>query len=189
MKEQILNNLIEMSDIDMCGNYGEMGYKLEGKKGVLLSNWDKFNKYPNFMEWLENSYELECSDEWIIDYDLDKCYRVVGNSYGWQIQIRINDTGEIITPDSDIDLWVEYCKVDLNRTENRCLPYFMVERLKSETDFELIQDDFEHGFYGKTDKPAEIAKKIFQDTDYKDLIFVLDYSGQFSIGFSLYGRR
>src|SRR5690554_2608429 len=111
MKEQVLNALLDSGEIEqICSEYGEQGYILEvGKEAILFANWNNFDKYPNFMEWLENNYELEWLDEWIIDYDYSKAYRISPDSYNWQQQVRITDCGELITPDSDIEDWIEYC--------------------------------------------------------------------------------
>ena len=37
--------------IDFCSEYGEIGYKIsEGKKAILFSDWNDFDKYPRIME-------------------------------------------------------------------------------------------------------------------------------------------
>jgi len=189
--EKVLDSLLENSVIDEhCLSYGEIGYNLgEGRKGILLANWNKFDKHSNFMEWLEQHYELEWSDEWIVDYNDLTAYRTTADSYSWQQQFRITDCGELITPNSDIEDWVEHCKFDRNnyKVANSCLPDFMEEQLE-EAGFTLLEEDFEDGWYGKNDNPTEIAERIFDDTEYNELIFVLDSVGQFAITFKVYGR-
>jgi hypothetical protein len=39
----------------------------------------------------EAGYELEYSDEWFVDYNYDKAYRTVEDSYHWQCQIHFTD--------------------------------------------------------------------------------------------------
>lgn len=190
MREQLLNALLESGEIEnICSNYGEQGYNLEeGKKAILLANWNNFDKYPNFMEWLEENYELEWSDEWIIDYDCDKAYRTSPDSYGWQQQFRITDSGELITPDSDIEDWIEYCVMTDYKQQARCLPDFIDRELLIEEGFYLISEDNANGLYGRTDDPNKIAEEVFNETEYTEIIFILDSVSQFELEFSVYAR-
>lgn len=74
-------------DIDISYEYGEPGYLLDDdKKAILFSNWDDFSKYPNIKNFLEEHYEIEWYNEWIVDYDDDRgiCYRNSPDSYHWQ---------------------------------------------------------------------------------------------------------
>jgi hypothetical protein len=186
-----LDNLLENGAIEeACFEYGEQGYTLpENKVGILFANWNKFDKYKNFMEWLEQNYELEWSDEWIIDYNESRAYRTVADSYSWQQQFRVSENGELITPDSDIEDWIESCKFDRNnyKTANSCLPDFMEEELES-AGFVLLDEGFENGWYGRSDNPKDIAENIFNASEHNELIFVLDSVGQWAITFKVYGR-
>ena len=190
MREAVLNNLLENCEIEnICSEYGEQGYTLEeDKKAILFANWNNFDKYPNFMKWLEKNYEIEWSDEWIIDYNNYKAYRTQPNSYGWQQQFRITDCGELITPDSDIEDWIDYCVMTDYKQQARCLPDFIEEGLLIEEGFKLISEDNANGWYGRADDPNEIAENVFNETEYTEIIFVLDSVGQFEISFSVYAR-
>lgn len=188
MREAVLNNLLENGEIEnICSEYGEQGYTLEqNKKAILFANWNNFDKYPNFMEWIEENYEIEWSDEWIIDYNESKAYRTSPNSYGWQQQVRITDCGELITPDSDIKDWIDYCVMTDYKQQARCLPDFIDEELLIEEGFKLILEDNANGWYGRADDPNEIAENVFNETNYTEILFVLDSVGQFEVSFSVY---
>lgn len=190
MREAVLNNLLENGEIEsICSQYGEQGYTLEqDKKAILFANWNNFDKYPNFMEWVEQNYEIEWSDEWVIDYNESKAYRTSPNSYGWQQQVRITDDGELITPDSDIEDWIYYCVMTDYNQQARCLPDFIEEELLVEQGFKLISEDLENGWYGRVDNPNKIAEEVFNEDKYEEIIFTLDSVGQFSMNFSVYAR-
>ena len=62
--------------------------------------------------------ELEWSDEWVVQSDnASKCYRTTGDSYGWQSSILWTDGGDFLTPDDDIDAWIE----EVKDNPQRCL--------------------------------------------------------------------
>lgn len=184
MREQILETLFENGEIQYCSQYGEQGYNLEeNKKLILFANWNDFDKHPNFMQWLEENYECEWSDEWIIDYENDKCYRTVANSYGWQQQWRFHDCGELLTPDSDISDWLEYVEND----PKRVLPSFLEVDLE-ELGYELINDDLQSGWYGRHDSPEEILEEL-ESQGYTSVVFQLACVSQFAVDFEVYAKK
>lgn len=190
MREQVLNNLLENGGItELCTEYGEQGYYLEeGKKAILFADWNDFDDYPNFMEWIEENYEIEWSDEWVIDYECDKAYRTSPDSYGWQRQFRFTECGQLITPDNDIEDWIEHCVMTDEGQQARCLPYFIDKERLIEQGFKLISEDNANGLHGRADNPNEIAEEVFDETEYTEIIFVLDSVGQFELEFSVYAR-
>lgn len=193
MKESVLNNLLENGKIEqICSEYGEQGYSLEeGKQAILFADWNDFDKHPNFMAWLEENYEIEWSDEWIVDYETDKCYRTTGDSYGWEQSFRINENGELITPDSDIEDWIDFCKIDYDTDKNatpNVLPSFVDTDELIDTGFELINDDLESGWYNRNDDPTEIAESLLEQ-GYIAVIFKLSGVGQFSVNFEVYALK
>jgi hypothetical protein len=190
--EKVLNNLLEEGKIDICHEYGERGYSLEShQKGILLSNWNDFDKYPNFMEWLEYSYELEWSDEWIQDYEFGKLYRCSPDSYGWEQQYKITEGGEMITPDNAVEDWIEECKVDYNNTfQISALPSFIEHDDIIAEGFELVDDDCENGFYNRHDNPGTIAEDLVgEEGEYDEVLFQLSSVGQFAVNFVVYARK
>lgn len=189
--EKVLNVKIESGDIEACSEYGEDGYILEdGKKAILFANWNEFDKYPNFMEWVEANYEIEWSDEWIISHEHGKAYRSSPDSYGWQQQFRITEDGEIITPDDDAEVWINHCKIEDSESPHtpNALPYFISQEDIEAEGFKLLDDDLESGWYGRNDNPMEIAEEIIEEGKYKEVVFSLNAVGQFAIQFSTYGR-
>lgn len=176
-------------DMDACSEYGEMGYKKENEdKPILLANWNPFyDKYPNVMEYIEEHYNFEWSDEWVIDYNNDKCYRCVGDSYGWEQQFRFTD-GELLTPDCDPEEWIDYVKIDQNNNyEMRVLPSFLDIDL-NEYGFKLMDDDLENGWYDRNDDPQRISEDLFKQ-GFEEVIFVLQGVSQFATRFEAWAKR
>lgn len=190
LASEILEKLIENGEIDICNKYGERGYSLEeGQEAILFANWNHFDKYPNFIEWIENNYAIEWSDEWMIDYSYGKAYRCSPDSYGWERQFRITEDGEMLTPDDGAEVWIEHCKIDsriLGHTPS-VLPSFIEHDDIIKEGFELIDDDLESGWYDRNDDPNEIAAKLLEE--YEEVVFHLGGVGQFSINFEVYAKK
>jgi hypothetical protein len=192
--EAVVENLISCGDVDICHEYGEPGYHLEeGKEAILFSNWNPYDKYPNFMELLEATYDLEWSDEWIISYEHGKAYRTSPDSYSWQKSFMFTESGEILTPDDDVEYWIEECKLDYipKFTNPRALPSFIEgEQIEAEG-FELINDDLQSGWYDRVDDPRQILEECLKEYggEYDEIVFSLNGVGQFAVDFSAYGRK
>ena len=189
--EDIIESLIKSGDIDICHEYGEMGYTLDDdKKGILFGNWNDFDKYPNFMERLESEYEIEWHDEWVIDYNNSKAYRSSPDSYGWEQQFRTTECGELITPDDDVSEWIAECVVNYNTYTSKisALPSFIDEDEIIGEGFKLIAEDFENGLYGKVDRPEEIAEDLIEDKGFNEVLFQIDFVSQFNLGFKVYAK-
>jgi hypothetical protein len=172
--------------IDYCSKYGEFGYKLsEGKKAILFSDWNKFEKYPRIMEWIEENYEIEWCDEWVIDYNNDKCYRKIHNSYGWQPSMYMDNNGNIIPYDDINEMNEEEFKEFL--IENNFLnnPKTAIDLVRFEPKGELIGEDKSRMLESKPDpkKMLELAKEKYPENDF---YFVIDSVNQFGFEFVLY---
>ena len=83
--ETIINYLFDderNEHVEFCSEYGEPSYT-DPEKGILFANWNNISDFAQ--EYLEAAgYELEWSDEWIIDYDSNKAYRTNPTHYGWE---------------------------------------------------------------------------------------------------------
>ena len=188
-RQRLLDTLLDRSEIEICHEYGEHGYTLGAdKQAILFGDWNKLKNYPNFMRWLETNFELEWGDEWIIDYVNLKAYRTQPDGYGWQQQFRVIDTGELLTPDNDVEEWIEFCQIthetDLERTLN-VIPNFIEDSDIINEGFKLLNDDLENGFYGRTDSPNEIAKELLNER-HTSVLFRVSEVGPFSINFELF---
>lgn len=189
---------------DYASEYGEPGYSTRGP--VLLGNWwchrhdcsyteryeDGRRKthgleyhYPRLFAFLESEgCEFEWSDEWtIID---DKAYRTQADSYSWQpTAVWNDDICEYMVNGEDIDEWLEWAV----NAASRCLmnDSFTDAELES-AGFVERQCDYEDGWYGVNDDPAEIMRAI-RDRESVDVLFKLASTEQFRVTFCVYVRE
>lgn len=188
--EKVLEALYQEGEINICSKYGESGYELsEGKKEILLANWNHFDKYPNFMKWIEDNYEIEWDDEWTIDYEHgdSKAYRISGNSYQWEQQIMYSECGEFVTPEDHVSEWIELVVLEKDFQDNpKTLPSFLNDEDIIEEGFELLGREFQNGWHpGQNDDPKKIAEELFE-RGFVQVLFKLSYVSQFDIGFKVF---
>jgi hypothetical protein len=205
---------------EFAGSYGEPGYETNPSSDtetplvVLGSYWcrcdafvdtdgtypagdpklhDIARHYPHTFARLEaQGVEFEWHDEWIVDHENDKAYRTQSDSYQWQPSYVLTDDGELLTPDDDIETWVEWAAND----SSRCIP----ARVYSGTDLEaagftLYNTDghYESGWHdGQNGDPRVVTEQLRRehgDEDSVTVVFALDETSQFYIGFSAYYRK
>ena len=169
-----------------CETYGEQSYKGdEGLHGVLLANWNEFDKYPNIMETLEKHFALEWIDEWLIDYDHSECFRTTGNFYGWQRQFAFTDDGLLLTYREPVNFWIE----NFQNNYSRALPNldFLADELIEKEGWELLDEEFANGWHHRNDQPSDIA----EDLESKGLqyLFKLTSVSQFETGFCVFTKE
>lgn len=172
-------------DISICGEYGERGYEVGiDKKAILLSNWNDFDKYPNIMAHIEENYEIEWSDEWIIDYDNDRCYRTSPDSYHWQ-------PSYVWLPDRIIGV------DDINKLENDEFKYFLDQAdYLNNSDNAVHLDGFEARgqlvasedarMFESHREPKDIMETAIELYPDADFYFVIEGVEQFGMSFALY---
>lgn len=180
-----LDYLQNVHNAEWCNEYGEPGYT-NPEKGIIFANWNDIPK--GLANWLETcGYSLEWSDEWHIDYAHSKAYRTCANSYFWEPSIMLPaESCEYLTPDDSPSEWIEACAVTANNQPIACLPSrFSSDEILNEG-FELIEADFENGFFeGMNDDPVKIAEKYFTDGAYR-VLFQKSENSQFYCRFRVW---
>ncbi len=184
--EIILNYLRDKHDVEECGHYGEPGYQ-DPEAGILFANWNKVSK--RLREYLEETgYELEWSDEWIVDYEWDKAYRTSPDSYQWQCQIHVTDDGEMLTPDDSYSSWIEEFQVTYHEGvggEVKALPGHICPEDHGWIKFN--SEAYESGWHsGQTDDPQEIASVLFERRIADAVLFQLNEVSQFYVKFDVF---
>ena len=164
------------ADIDYVSTYGEPGYSNpEEDKLIYLGDWNKYPRISNFLENLGN--HIQWSDEWIIDYNNDRCFK--------------HSTGSFIISDCDIFL----SKKDLEENEDYMptyLEYIVNNPTKADNfnidwtkyGFKRVEKLFNNGYYGRVDDPKALYR-YYRDKGY-DVIFSIDYMHPFEVSFSIY---
>ena len=168
-----------------ASDYCEPGYSLaEGKQGIVFANWNNFTKEE--IDEVEETHEIEWSDEWAICDDCDKAIRTSPDSHGWTRHYHLMNDCEIVCLDCVKDDPFEYfedCMNDFRKSVNSDFAEALAE-----SGFTKDERNFESGLHpGQTDSPETIAKGI-KANGKDDFVFVIDSVGQFDIQFSLWTR-
>ena len=88
-----------------------------GEPVLIIVDYDYWrNKAPRVLAELDRRYAVASGDDYIIDHKANKAWPIdsVGHS-----QARYDDHGEAITPDSDIQDWIDYA---IDRPEYNTVP-------------------------------------------------------------------
>lgn len=148
---------------------------------------DVQSHHPRLWQQLESQgVEVAFYDEWMVDYETGKAYRTTGDSYHWQPSVVCDDNGEWMTPDTDIEVWVDWAR----NTPTRCLFDWQRSDLES-AGFENVNGVFEAGWFeGQTDDPVKLLKRYQDATDDRnaEFVFMIDENSQFYTKFVLYRR-
>ena len=195
--EIILNYLQEKHYLEWANTYGEPGYS-DPEKGILFLDWNPISqRIQDYLE--EQGYELEWSDEWIIDYEGSEgstAYRTSPDSYSWVSQIRLTDDGEILTPEHDVEEWLDYAKSTDHNQPHKALPDFITEDQLAEAGYKLYEPEgypYETGFHqGQTDDPEQVYKNIEEDSntgDVESVVFQISEQSQFYTKWKAYYKN
>jgi hypothetical protein len=135
---------------------------------------------------------IECAfyDEWWVDCETGKAYRTQPDSYSWQSSIQWNeDMCDYMTPDHDFDVWLEWAVNDTSR----CLMASWRSELEAAGFTQWEPNDphrYHNGWHeGMTDDPVKVRAEIDRWSDeQEDVVFLLDETSQFYVGFSAWTR-
>lgn len=195
--------------VDTATQYGEPGYRIGTISEPLLplvvlgDYWcrcDKFGTeddphqlhgierhYPATFKYLESlGVDFQWHDEWVVDHDNDKAYRISPDSYSWQPSAILTEDG-LLTPDDDIEDWVAWAGND----HTRCLLSTVVSATDlRDAGFVKFNGQFETGWHpGQNDSPEQQCERI-RDMygDYVTIVCLMDESSQFYSRWSAWYR-
>lgn len=213
---KVIEPILEYGGGDYCDEYGEPGYSFphgaETPMFVSGNWWCRCGKNPHaggrktwgdgeiqptdlhshsdhrprlWAQMESQGVQFEWNDEWWVDFETSKAYRTQADSYSWQPSIQWNeDIDDYMTPDHDADVWIEWA---LNDT-SRCL----MARFRS--GFTQWEPNDPHRYHngwheGMTDDPVKVRAEIDRWSDsQEDVVFLLDETSQFYVGFSAWTR-
>lgn len=174
----ILECLQNKHDASFCRYYGEPGYD-DPDFGIIFANCNNIS--GRIGDYLEAAgFELEWSDEWVIDYNHDKAYRTSPNSYSWQpTAIYDSDSCDLLTPDSDIFDVIKALQSEYTSDEIHLLPPWITEDQLTELGFIKQGSERESGWHpGQTADPKETLKELLADSGVLSVVFT-GYPSQF----------
>ncbi len=175
-----------IDNLNYANGYAEAGYT-EPKHGILFADWNHVSKRT--LALLERAgYECEWEDEWSTCEHCNKAVRTSPDSYGWSPSYVILNECEIVcrTCLLEDENWVrEY----LEGLENRTRSAVSIDINPAKFGYVRLKDGFESGFHpGQNDDPKSITAKLRTAGETRPLLFKIDDSGQFDIGFSVWAR-
>ncbi len=166
--------------VDIAMEYGEPGYiKGEDDNAIITSDW---NDIPNSVfEFLEhNGYDLEWSDEWIMDYQNSKIYRSSPDSYSWTPSYFWLGDCELLGIEDEFDTYLETLINDPSKAES-------TGRDLTAYGFEDI-DDYCHesGWYGINEDPQEVFDEA--SLKWNEVVFQLCDVSQFAVHWKTWAK-
>lgn len=182
--ESVFNHLELIGAYDGCGEYCEPGYS--SNKMVLFGNWNLIS--DSLREALEEHFELNWSDEWIMCDTCNKYFRITGDCWLWIKYGHIFDgyalCGDCIK--ANPDEYIAYLLDNPSDCEHIGL------NLK-DMGFKQLNGDFDAGLYewqhGANHNPKEIMKKWKEKYPTYEMLFGNLSAEQFQVHFNLYGRE
>jgi hypothetical protein len=183
----VINRAIDDGmELTICGEYGEVGYEKDNEDGcIYFANWNKYGRIANWLE--EKGNEIHWSDEWIIDYENDRCFRNQPDSYSWRSSYVLTDVDQFLTKE-DIEKsnevledYVDYYLLnEYDRADNFDIDFSVLG-------FEKEDVEYKNDWYGNNATPEVIYNNL-NDLGY-DVIFQIDYVHQFGLEFSVWKRK
>jgi hypothetical protein len=180
---------------DMGIGYAEPGYHDDTTVWVT-GNWnDKSFDSPTLAERVPSrlfdalerlGVECEWLDEWVQCENCYRLFRTQGDSYSWKMSGAYFGDGYSCT-----DCMLSYgddALEDYVNDASRAVTWCGAAHLES-LGWARYNGDFENGWHpGQDDDPERITRAIQGSQDDVDIIFLIDHTEQFSIGFSAYTR-
>jgi hypothetical protein len=176
-----LHTVLDEHICSFCQEYGEPGYTKSREDGIILIA--DVNDIPGSMFDIleENGYDLEYSDEWVVDYEYDKAYRTQPNSYGWEMSCFFSEEHcEYLGIEDNQELYLEDKINDASKAVNSD---FDLEKYGFE---DIEQVCHETGWYGIVEDP-EAVFEMFSER-YDELVFQICSVGQFAVNWRIWGR-
>lgn len=201
--------------LDTCHQYGEPGYRFDVAEPdtpllVLSDFWCQCGKNPNvgkhpgrddkpedlhdigshhsrvWRQMESQGVEWLWYDEWIVDYECDKAFRTTSDSYFWQPSLVITEGGDYLTPDNDIDAWIEWAIDEVKAIPDNVWSHADIR----EAGFEKLNEhSYESGWHPhQTDDPVKILAEMRVQYPDDELIFTWDEQSQFYARFSIWRR-
>lgn len=166
---------------DYADDYAEPGYKKSHKGWILLANWNNVEKAD--LDEIEKHHDIEWSDEWLKCEHCGNIFRCSGDSYGWSQYGKILNECEPVCGDCIKGSFLDDYQETLLNNHKNCDTLDVDWEARG---FVKVEEEFEAGWYGRNESPADVVKKYAEGKDY---IFQLSGVGQFNTEYRIYVRE
>ena len=147
-------------------------------------------KLTKFLEAVESydgvRYSWNYSDQVEVDRN-DNCAYVdpVYGEYDY-ITVGCESVGRRVIENEEV-IWEDIEEVFVDE-HARALPSWYPYAQLFGAGYEDVSCEFENGLYGRTDKPEEIARNMY-DRGYTHVVFQIKSVGQFAVNFCIWGKK
>lgn len=171
--------------MEVASSYGEPGYDSEGKM-ILIGSWNNLENED--LDFLEENFELEWFDEWIVQPNTMKAYRKNADCYHWKPSYYEDHAGDVYTiEDMDRDTIIDVFGIKIDAPEKIVAMPFDVDL--NDLGFRLVNNQpYERGFHhGQDDDPKNLIQALFGIDDNKNKIYVIVFeNSQFYVTFNIW---
>lgn len=178
-----LDRIFPGAHFEYAHGCNEPGYD---DKPVLLADWHHvpdvvFNRLESL------GYACEWLDEWTTCSECGKAVRTSPNSYSWSSAYVIQD-GDLLCLDC-VDAQAYYESIE-NAADKAASNEFTYKYPAENYGYTRVNDDaYTNGFHpGQNDDPKQILAALLSSDPTGRYIFVIEYTSQFEIGFSVYRK-
>lgn len=184
-----------LEEISLHSGYAESGYEDPISGCIAMGNWNDISKWveekrqfvtlddtlPRLAKKLEAmGVELEWSDEWVSCESCGKLFRIVPDSYLWQMSGVVEEgfcaCKYCLNPEDHLR--------NLENQDRKCNTIKAIN--PEEHGYVCIQEDFEHGLHGGQCADPKAIATVLRDIGITRFLFNLDSTGQFDISFSVW---
>lgn len=148
---------------------------------------DKGSHHPRVWAQMEaQGVEFAWCDEWTVEHETGKAYRTTSDSYHWQPSLIITDGGDYLTPDNDIETWIDWAVEEVKAIPDNVWSHHDIRMAGFE---QLNEHSYESGWHPhQTDDPVKILAEMRERYPDDQLIFTWDEQSQFYAKFSIWRR-
>lgn len=177
--------------------YGEPGYSTE-KPAILFGDWndgrDSKKILENlgipvefeteFLQFLNQNFELEWGDEWCACYECGKPVRTSGDSYGWRASYAIVNDCEVLCREC-----IDYPELLVEYVNNPEKAWSFDQKWLIDANFAEIDGKYHGGLQDFSVDPCKVYRKLKAEFPDDDIVFFIDSVEQFGLEFTAWKRE
>jgi len=189
--ERIIQSIAETTYSDYASEFGNDSRMsaLNDKPIIVMSQHmsDLLYKHSRIEKAAEDAgFDLVHYDEYVVDHETGKAWRTAADSFMWTASVAWTDGGEMLTPDDDIEEWIEWAR---NAPSCCITPSMKPMDELLEYGFVDMETDSETGWHpGQTDDSAKMYAEYREDHPDADVVFYMTENSMFYCRFTMLVR-